>query len=164
MVADACNRIQQDVADVTGVAVVDVVEGQCHLFRSFPPPRRRSRGASHAGTAIEALPNMSTLIASHPKSFDSQEDAIAWQSVPRLSLSLLSPRRVHPGAHNKLARSVHSRTINNLQSARISVPPLIKPAEPAGEGGQEAKGPFTWRVELEKTEPYWRGAPRRSLR
>ncbi|GEM10222.1 hypothetical protein Rt10032_c10g4239 [Rhodotorula toruloides] len=109
VVADACNRIQQDVADVTGVAVVDVVEG----------------------TAIEALPSMSTLIASHPKSFDSQEDAIAWH--------------------------VHSRTINNLHSARISVPPLIKPAQPAGEGGEEAKGPFSWRVELDKTEPYWRG-------
>ncbi|BGP33801.1 Protein phosphatase methylesterase 1 [Rhodotorula toruloides] len=108
VVTDACNRIQQDVADVTGVAVVDVVEG----------------------TAIDALPNMATLIASHPRSFDSQEDAIAWH--------------------------VHSRTINNLHSARISVPPLIKPAQPAGEG-DEAKGPFTWRVELDKTEPYWRG-------
>ncbi|BGO93350.1 hypothetical protein NBRC10512_005516 [Rhodotorula toruloides] len=108
VVADACDRIQQYVADVTGVAVVDVVEG----------------------TAIEALPNMATLIASHPKSFDSQEDAIAWH--------------------------VNSRTINNLHSARISVPPLIKPAQPATEG-EEAKGPFTWRVELEKTEPYWRG-------
>ncbi|BGP01778.1 Protein phosphatase methylesterase 1 [Rhodotorula toruloides] len=107
VVADACNRIQQEVADVTGVAVVDVVEG----------------------TAIQALPNMATLIASHPKSFDSQEDAIAWH--------------------------VHSRTINNVHSARISVPPLIKPAQPAGEG-EEAKGPFVWRVELEKTEPYWR--------
>ncbi|KPV71635.1 uncharacterized protein RHOBADRAFT_30812 [Rhodotorula graminis WP1] len=109
VVADACNRIQREVADVTGVAVIDVVEG----------------------TAIDALPNMAALIAGHPKSFDSQADAIAWH--------------------------VHSRTINNLQSARVSVPPLIRPAGPSGAGGGPSEGPYVWRVELEKTEPYWRG-------
>ncbi|BGP50120.1 Protein phosphatase methylesterase 1 [Rhodotorula kratochvilovae] len=108
VVADACNRIQAEVADVTGVAVIDVVEG----------------------TAIDALPNMSALIAGHPKSFDSQADAIAWH--------------------------VHSRTINNLASARVSVPPLIKPARPPAEGA-EPEGPYVWRVRLEETEPYWRG-------
>ncbi|GAA5846198.1 hypothetical protein JCM9279_005857 [Rhodotorula babjevae] len=112
VVADACSRIQAEVADVTGVAVIDVVEG----------------------TAIDALPNMAALIAGHPKSFDSQADAIAWH--------------------------VHSRTINNLASARVSVPPLIRPAAgsgAAGGGGGPSAGPYVWRVELEKTEPYWRG-------
>ncbi|GAA5906423.1 hypothetical protein JCM8208_004656 [Rhodotorula glutinis] len=109
VVADACNRIQRDVADVTGVAVIDVVEG----------------------TAIDALPSMAALIAGHPKSFDSQADAIAWH--------------------------VHSRTINNLESARVSVPPLIRPAETSAGGGGPSEGPYVWRVELEKTEPYWRG-------
>ncbi|BGP18138.1 hypothetical protein JCM10213_007744 [Rhodosporidiobolus nylandii] len=102
VVADATNRIQKDVADVTGVAVVDVVEG----------------------TAIEALPGMAALIAGQPKEFDSQEDAIAWH--------------------------IQSRTINNLASARISVPPLVKPKR---EGADEQ----VWRVDLQKTEPYWRG-------
>ncbi|TNY22448.1 Alpha/Beta hydrolase protein [Rhodotorula diobovata] len=112
VVADACNRIQAQVADVTGVAVIDVVEG----------------------TALDALPNMAALIAGHPKSFDSQADAIAWH--------------------------VHSRTINNLASARISVPPLIRPADrhAAGPpGGESEEGPYVWRVALEETEPYWRG-------
>lgn len=58
-------------------------------------------------------------------------------------------------------RSVHSRTINNLASARISVPPLIRPADrhAAGPpGGESEEGPYVWRVALEETEPYWRGA------
>ncbi|BGP56855.1 Protein phosphatase methylesterase 1 [Rhodotorula sphaerocarpa] len=113
VVCEASNRIQQEVTTVTGVAVIDVVEG----------------------TAIEALPGMSALVAAQPKSFETQEDAIAWH--------------------------VHSRTINNLESARISVPPLIKPAPSAAEDGgtdkMSAEQGYVWRVELEKTEPYWRG-------
>ncbi|GAA5999270.1 phosphoprotein phosphatase methylesterase 1 [Rhodotorula paludigena] len=107
VVAEACNTIQKEVTDVTGVAVVDVVEG----------------------TAIEALPGMAALVAGLPQSFDSQADAIAWH--------------------------VHSRTINNLASARISVPPLIRPADPAAAAGSE--GPYVWRARLAETEPYWRG-------
>ena len=38
VVADACNRIQAQVADVTGVAVIDVVEGPCLLFSTCRPP------------------------------------------------------------------------------------------------------------------------------
>ncbi|GAA6024474.1 hypothetical protein JCM10207_004506 [Rhodosporidiobolus poonsookiae] len=102
VVAETCNRIHQRVADVTGVVVVDVVEG----------------------TAIDALPGMSALIAGHPKTFDSQEDAIAWH--------------------------VQSRTINNLASARISVPPLITPV-------QEDSDEYRWRLDLQTTEAYWRG-------
>ncbi|GAA5977539.1 hypothetical protein JCM10908_005007 [Rhodotorula pacifica] len=109
VVSEASNRIQQEVTTVTGVVVIDVVEG----------------------TAVEALPGMSALVASQPKSFETQEDAIAWH--------------------------VHSRTINNLESARISVPPLIRPAETLQDGSAAAGSSHIWRVELEKTEPYWRG-------
>ncbi|GAA5876754.1 hypothetical protein JCM8547_002037 [Rhodosporidiobolus lusitaniae] len=105
VVADACNRIQKDVADVTGVVVVDVVEG----------------------TAIDALPGMAALIAGHPKTFTSPEDAIAWH--------------------------LQSRTINNPQSARLSVPPLVMPSASSSEGEEE----YVWRVDLAETEPYWRG-------
>ncbi|POY69953.1 A/B superfamily hydrolase [Rhodotorula taiwanensis] len=110
VVSEASNRIQQEVTTVTGVVVIDVVEG----------------------TALEALPGMSALVASHPKSFESQEDAIAWH--------------------------VHSRTINNLDSARISVPPLLKRAEAGAKpSGAESDGDYVWRFELEKTEPFWSG-------
>ncbi|GAA5860674.1 hypothetical protein JCM3774_006247 [Rhodotorula dairenensis] len=109
VVSEASNRIQQEVTTVTGVVVIDVVEG----------------------TALEALPGMSALVAAQPKSFETQEDAIAWH--------------------------VHSRTINNLESARISVPPLIRPAEIGEDGSAAPDTSYVWRVELEKTEPYWRG-------
>ncbi|GAA5971044.1 hypothetical protein JCM21900_002789 [Sporobolomyces salmonicolor] len=106
VVADACNRIQESVTEVIGVAVVDVVEG----------------------TAIDALPSMSALIATHPTSFDSQEAAIGWH--------------------------LDSRTLNNPLSARISVPPLLKPGPVSPSTGETS---YTWRVDLQQTEPYWRG-------
>ncbi|GAA5886851.1 hypothetical protein JCM6882_005914 [Rhodosporidiobolus microsporus] len=102
VVAEACNRVQEDVADVTGVVVVDVVEG----------------------TALEALSGMSALIAAHPKKFSSPEEAILWH--------------------------IQSKTINNVDSARVSVPPLVKPLH-------EGASNYGWRVDLQKTEPYWRG-------
>ncbi|GAA5910139.1 hypothetical protein JCM5296_001970 [Sporobolomyces johnsonii] len=106
VVADACNRIQESVAEVIGVAVVDVVEG----------------------TAIDALPGMSALIAAHPTSFDSQEAAIGWH--------------------------LDSRTLNNPLSARISVPALLKPGPVSPSTGEAS---YLWRVDLQQTEPYWRG-------
>ncbi|GAA5944191.1 hypothetical protein JCM1841_006436, partial [Sporobolomyces salmonicolor] len=106
VVADACNRIQESVTEVIGVAVVDVVEG----------------------TAIDALPSMSALVATHPTSFDSQEAAIGWH--------------------------LDSRTLNNPLSARISVPPLLKPGPVSPSTGETS---YTWRVDLQQTEPYWRG-------
>ncbi|GAA5902898.1 phosphoprotein phosphatase methylesterase 1 [Sporobolomyces salmoneus] len=117
VVAEACNRIQESIADVLGVTVIDVVEG----------------------TALEALSSMSTLIASQPKVFDSKEAAIGWH--------------------------LDSRTINNVTSARTSVPPLIKPIGRNPTGGtneevereEEGEEKYEWVVDLSKTEPYWRG-------
>ncbi|GAA5853915.1 hypothetical protein JCM3766R1_005778 [Sporobolomyces carnicolor] len=83
VVADACNTVQATVADVLGVAVIDVVEG----------------------TALEALSSMSSLIAARPQTFESKQAAIGWH--------------------------LDSRTINNVLSARISVPPLVKPVPPS---------------------------------
>ncbi|GAA5990652.1 hypothetical protein JCM11641_001263 [Rhodosporidiobolus odoratus] len=102
VVAEACNTLVRDVAEVAGIVVIDVVEG----------------------TAIEALSGMSALIAGQPKMFDSPEDAIAWH--------------------------VESRTINNIASARVSVPPLLRPLQ----DGAARQG---WRVDLQQTEPFWRG-------
>ncbi|GAA6015261.1 hypothetical protein JCM11491_000990 [Sporobolomyces phaffii] len=110
VVAEACNRIQDSVADVLGVTVIDVVEG----------------------TALEALSSMSALISAQPKIFDSREAAIGWH--------------------------LDSRTINNVESARISVPSLVKPIAGAtpeiADGGE---GKYEWTVDLSKTEPYWKG-------
>lgn len=82
VVADAANSIQDSIADVLGVVVIDVVEGTHSTSSFLPPPVGMIRTClSSTGTAIEALPGMSALIASHPKTFSSPEDAIAWQYV-----------------------------------------------------------------------------------
>jgi len=73
------------------------------------------------GSAMEALQSMGQLISKRPISFDSVEAAIHWH--------------------------VKSRTISNLDSARVSVPPLL-----VQEGTR-----FLWRTELASTEPYWSG-------
>lgn len=52
--------------------------------------------------------------------------------------------------------SVRTKTISNLASARISVPPLVRDA---GEDFAQAGEPhrYKWRTDLGATEPYWRG-------
>ncbi|GAA5937547.1 phosphoprotein phosphatase methylesterase 1 [Sporobolomyces koalae] len=82
------------------------------------------------GTALEALSSMSTLIAAQPKVFDSREAAIGWH--------------------------LDSRTINNVTSARISVPALISPLSEA-QDAQAEDIEYGWTVDLAKTEPYWKG-------
>jgi hypothetical protein len=51
--------------------------------------------------------------------------------------------------------SLDSRTINNVTSARISVPPLIKST--ASSVTAEGDEKYEWTVDLSKTEPYWKG-------
>lgn len=54
---EAMPRIQKDVGDVVGIAVLDVVEG----------------------SALEALEGMTGLVAGQPKGFESVEQGIEWQ-------------------------------------------------------------------------------------
>ncbi|EJT97458.1 protein phosphatase methylesterase [Dacryopinax primogenitus] len=75
------------------------------------------------GTALEALPHMRSLLLTRPPGFPSLEAAIQWH--------------------------VKNNTLRNVQSARISVPPLFVP-------GQNNQG-WVWRAPLEKTEPFWEG-------
>lgn len=53
-------------------------------------------------------------------------------------------------------RSVRTKTISNLASARTSVPPLVRDA---GEHFASVGEPhrYMWRTELGATEPFWRG-------
>ncbi|GAA6060216.1 hypothetical protein JCM10212_002295 [Sporobolomyces blumeae] len=91
------------------------------------------------GTALEALGSMSNLIKSQPRTFESVEAAIGWH--------------------------IDSRTINNVESARISVPPLVKPLRSSSGTSrvmpdseeEEVEHEYGWRVDLLKTEPFWRG-------
>ncbi|GJJ13707.1 hypothetical protein Clacol_007963 [Clathrus columnatus] len=72
------------------------------------------------GFTLEALPHMHNLLDSRPEGFDSPEDAIQWH--------------------------VTTNTIRNLESARISVPPIISPSMTKG---------WKWRTPLRLTAPYW---------
>eukprot|EP00735_Rhodelphis_limneticus_P010419 TRINITY_DN3162_c0_g1::TRINITY_DN3162_c0_g1_i1::g.3688::m.3688 TRINITY_DN3162_c0_g1::TRINITY_DN3162_c0_g1_i1::g.3688 ORF type:complete len:400 (+),score=35.55,sp/Q9BIB3/PPME1_CAEEL/46.73/9e-92,Abhydrolase_6/PF12697.2/6.8e-31,Abhydrolase_5/PF12695.2/1.7e-12,Abhydrolase_1/PF00561.15/1.2e-11,Lipase_3/PF01764.20/1.3e-05,PGAP1/PF07819.8/0.00012,DUF2305/PF10230.4/0.0003,DLH/PF01738.13/0.0082,DLH/PF01738.13/89,Ser_hydrolase/PF06821.8/0.0018,Esterase/PF00756.15/0.0029,Chlorophyllase2/PF12740.2/0.0018,LC len=73
------------------------------------------------GTALESLSVMTSLLRNRPKSFPSVSKAIEH--------------------HYKAGK------IKNIQSARVSVPPLLA----------ESDGKYIWRTDLEGSEPFWRG-------
>lgn len=139
VVTSACNLIQKEVGNVVGVAVLDVVEGA-------PPScsRERSLLTNAAGTALEALPNMMQIVSAVPKHFDSVEAAIEWQcaasSCPTLKQATDGCRPLH---------SLKTHTLNNQESARVSVPPLLVKGH--------TEGQVVWRANLVATEPYWAG-------
>lgn len=111
------------------------------------------------GTAMDALSVMRGVVLSHPSGFASVEDAIRWH--------------------------VDSKTIANVESARISVPPLVEPNphyrassaqrstvtdedEPqevlddasnavSSEQAETIQQAYRWKTNLLATEPYWRG-------
>ena len=76
------------------------------------------------GTAIDSLPYMENIVNNRPTSFPSVKKAIEYM--------------------NK------SGTIQTLDSARISVPPLVKEEEIGG------KTVFTWKTNLMASEKYWK--------
>ncbi|KAM3142559.1 hypothetical protein pb186bvf_005461 [Paramecium bursaria] len=79
------------------------------------------------GTAMEALPFMDMIIKNRPKQFKSYEQAIQW--------------------------SINSSTLKTLASARISIPAQLQEVKDEA-GNLQYLG---WRVDLLKTEPYWKG-------
>ena len=78
------------------------------------------------GSAMDALQSMQTYLSSRPRTFGSLEQGIQWH--------------------------LHSRTIRNRESARVSVPPLLI----------QDNGQYKWRTDLAKTRPFWEGTHTRS--
>jgi len=76
------------------------------------------------GSAMEALQGMTTLIHSQPKGFESMERAIEWH--------------------------LSSKTLNNLVSAKVSVPPRLRPT--VAEDGIDL--PLIWVMNLSESEPF----------
>lgn len=73
VVVRACPKLQELKYIVSGVAVLDVVEGMkifCAIHHLLIPPQ---------GTAIDALPHMHALLDTRPEGFHSEEEAIEWQ-------------------------------------------------------------------------------------
>lgn len=96
------------------------------------------------GTAMEALPSMMSIINARPSTFKSLPDAIGWQYEIffHILVSWLVLKKIYC--------SVHSGTVKNITSARMSVPSLVKKIENDPEK-------YTWRTNLHKTEKYWKG-------
>lgn len=77
------------------------------------------------GTAMEYLPFMVDIISKKPKSFASEEEAIKW--------------------------AIQFRHVQNLDSARISIPPQL--SEVQGPTGKQ----FVWKNDLLSSEKFWLG-------
>jgi protein phosphatase methylesterase 1 len=73
------------------------------------------------GTAMDALPFMESIVKNRPKKFKTLDDGVEY--------------------------FYKSGTIKNLESARISVPPLLK----------EDNNGFVWKTNLLSSQKYWRG-------
>lgn len=125
-------------------------------YPAFPvPPKGVAVLDVVEGTAVESLSTMDMIIDSRPKSFPSIEKGIEWH--------------------------VRSKAIRNLESARVSVPPLLKPQPmknpaPKNNGTTAAAGSsssfntnpiapkgtlisggrFDWVTDLKATRPFWK--------
>ncbi len=78
------------------------------------------------GTAMEALPYMENIVKTRKSRFRSLEDGVEYM--------------------------VKSGTIKNLESARISVPPLLKEIK-----GKDGTVSFVWKTNLLSSQKYWTG-------
>ncbi|KAJ8653028.1 hypothetical protein O0I10_011328 [Lichtheimia ornata] len=72
------------------------------------------------GSAMDALSSMTSILNTRPQRFKNIEQAIQW--------------------------SVRSNTVRNLESAKVSVPPLVRSTDDNALG---------WRTDLIKTKPFW---------
>lgn len=99
-VATAHALEERSIARVSGVVMIDIVEG----------------------TSLQVLPLMGDIVRRRPARFSSVEDAIRWH--------------------------LESRTIRRAESARHSVPPLVRRA---------ADGSWEWCADLVASEPFWKG-------
>ncbi|KAI9284343.1 Alpha/Beta hydrolase protein [Umbelopsis sp. AD052] len=78
------------------------------------------------GSAMEALSTMTSFLNDRPKEFPSVEHAIRW--------------------------AVSSGTVHNLESARLSFPPLVRKKDE-----EDANSPYVWHTNLAATQQFWQG-------
>ena len=120
VVTKSCPILLQNKYKIAGVSVLDVVEG----------------------SAVDALPHMNSILNARPDGFDSVEEAIEWQWVVLFSGQVLLISGF------LYSCSVTTNTIQNVQSARISIPGIVYLQE-------GANPPYQWRTPLRSTAPYW---------
>ena len=143
----ACPKLQEHRFRITGVAVIDVVEGS--RKQSPASDHEQSTDAHFVYSQSTRLrPSRSCTVCS-----TLARKASTAQKRP-LSGSEWPPRKVRhaESAHGFRRISVQTNTIRNPMSARVSVPGIIVPAPP----GSPASSPaYLWRTPLRSTAPYW---------
>lgn len=75
MIVRASSLLQERKYRITGVSVLDVVEGACVLVLADAV----LKSAHDTEFTLEALPIMHSLLDSRPEGFESPEQAIEWQ-------------------------------------------------------------------------------------
>lgn len=118
------------------------------------------------GTAMDALNSMQNFLRSRPKTFNSLETAIEW-SVKSGQIRNLDSARVSMVGQVKQCEEATSP-----EGSKASVEGIIEEEEEDEDenGGQSVnkrkkeddtetkkERPYTWRIELSKTEKYWEG-------
>ena len=127
---DACNTIQAEVSDVLGLVVLDIVEGNFMLAFAIhiSISGRFCNGSTISDDGSDPI---STNVFQHGRRGYS------------LAVSLAFP----PSTCRSCFTSVTSKTLHNLDSARVSIPPCLVPSGDA----------FTWRTDLSSTQTFWTG-------
>ena len=77
MIVRACPLLQERKYRITGVSVLDVVEGKYNNYDALFV--YKGREPIFTEFTLEALPMMHSLLDARPDGFNSQEEAIEWQ-------------------------------------------------------------------------------------
>jgi hypothetical protein len=116
------------------------------------------------GSALDALQGMIDLINARPKGFGTLDDAIEWQ-LSWTALFFPSLGLTDPTCWPADDSSLRSKTLNNAQSARISVPSLFVDTDPNDDDDlpdapvhpKSSSSRYRWITELAQTQPFWEG-------
>lgn len=146
-------------SSLIGLIVIDVVEG----------------------TALEALANMQSFLRGRPKSFSSLEKAIEWavrtghvRNVDSARVSMIGQLKKSGGetATHELERLSYQKDKTDVKSAHLESLAEDEDEEEEDAIGHNAslncessnvplpgrgRDDYLWRIDLAKTEPYWRG-------
>jgi len=129
--------VQGLIPTLKGLAVIDVVEG----------------------TALDALSSMGSFIRSRPQAFTSLEHAIEWSIRSGQLKNLESAKVSMPGQLKRISKSIDTK--DEVESDPVVNENILEEDEtplPTQGSSTTSKGEYyTWRVDLTKTEPFWKG-------
>lgn len=140
-----------------------VVVSIAHALQDMEPQHNKPNVAGVAvldvveGTAIDALPIMRTIVSQLPRGFPTVADAVRWHVDSGTIVNLNSARRSVPSL---LRRNVayEKDVAQDAQESHVSEQEpmeMMKDTTPATD--TPSSFPLVWRHDLLATEPHWRG-------